>query len=173
MAAVLFGFEDLLYSWDSLVWSLTSRALRTCRFGNLRVLQLMLKPWCISRAVYQVGLQNTKPNLQPPVLQRGNPTGSLTRSCPVPTIHLGICHRCWQRGDTIDRGCLGKPQVWGWGDLLCLNTAPNSPCHGAERSKWMKIKVHCYIPFHWALDSEMQSTWAVLYPPAGSVAAQE
>ncbi|KAK2517768.1 hypothetical protein Q9233_012927 [Columba guinea] len=53
MAAVLFGFEDLLYSWDSLVWSLTSRALRTCRFGNLRVLQLMLKPWCISRAVYQ------------------------------------------------------------------------------------------------------------------------
>ncbi|KAK2517319.1 hypothetical protein Q9966_014740 [Columba livia] len=56
MAAVLFGFEDLLYSWDSLVWSLTSRALRTCRFGNLRVLQLMLKPWCISRAVYQADL---------------------------------------------------------------------------------------------------------------------
>ncbi|TFK09391.1 leucine-rich repeat neuronal protein 3 [Platysternon megacephalum] len=55
MAAVLFGFEDLLYSWDSLVWNLTSRALRTCRFGNLRVLQLMLKPWCISRAVYQAG----------------------------------------------------------------------------------------------------------------------
>ncbi|KAJ7395019.1 hypothetical protein BTVI_158947 [Pitangus sulphuratus] len=54
MAAVLFGFEDLLYSWDSLVWSLTSRALRTCRFGNLRVLQLMLKPWCISRDVYQL-----------------------------------------------------------------------------------------------------------------------
>ncbi|XP_030421413.1 FERM domain-containing protein 4A isoform X1 [Gopherus evgoodei] len=54
MAAVLFGFEDLLYSWDSLVWNLTSRALRTCRFGNLRVLQLMLKPWCISRAVYQM-----------------------------------------------------------------------------------------------------------------------
>ncbi|KAM9170316.1 FERM domain-containing protein 4A isoform 1-T1 [Pangshura tecta] len=54
MAAVLFGFEDLLYSWDSLMWNLTSRALRTCRFGNLRVLQLMLKPWCISRAVYQM-----------------------------------------------------------------------------------------------------------------------
>lgn len=64
MAAVLFGFEDLLYSWDSLVWSLTSRALRTCRFGNLRVLQLMLKPWCISRAVYQVGLQNIRPDPQ-------------------------------------------------------------------------------------------------------------
>ncbi|XP_075782178.1 FERM domain-containing protein 4A isoform X10 [Pelodiscus sinensis] len=54
MAAVIFGFEDLLYSWDSLVWNLTSRALRTCRFGNLRILQLMLKPWCISRAVYQM-----------------------------------------------------------------------------------------------------------------------
>ncbi|XP_001368719.1 FERM domain-containing protein 4A isoform X1 [Monodelphis domestica] len=54
MAAVLFGFEDLLYSWDSLVWNLTARALRTCRAGNLRVLQLMLKPWCISRAVYQM-----------------------------------------------------------------------------------------------------------------------
>ncbi|XP_034621015.1 FERM domain-containing protein 4A isoform X1 [Trachemys scripta elegans] len=54
MAAVLFGFEDLLYSWDSLVWNLTSQALRTCRVGNLRVLQLMLKPWCISRAVYQM-----------------------------------------------------------------------------------------------------------------------
>ncbi|KAI1239493.1 hypothetical protein IHE44_0012618 [Lamprotornis superbus] len=40
--------------WDSLVWSLTSRALRNCRFGNLRVLQLMLKPWCISRDVYQM-----------------------------------------------------------------------------------------------------------------------
>ncbi|XP_074050183.1 FERM domain-containing protein 4A isoform X1 [Macrotis lagotis] len=54
MAAVLFSFEDLLYSWDSLVWNLTARALRTCRAGNLRVLQLMLKPWCISRAVYQM-----------------------------------------------------------------------------------------------------------------------
>ncbi|XP_020855333.1 FERM domain-containing protein 4A isoform X2 [Phascolarctos cinereus] len=54
MAAVLFSFEDLLYSWDSLVWNLTARALRTCRAGNLRVWQLMLKPWCISRAVYQM-----------------------------------------------------------------------------------------------------------------------
>lgn len=100
MAAVLFGFEDLLYSWDSLVWSLTSRALRTCRFGNLRVLQLMLKPWCISRAVYQVGLQNTRPDPQTPVLSR-------TGSCPVPTNRFGSYHRQWDRGDTIGRGGLG------------------------------------------------------------------
>ncbi|KAM4746886.1 FERM domain-containing protein 4A isoform 1-T1 [Rhinophrynus dorsalis] len=54
MAAVILSFEDLFYSWDSLVWNLTSRALRSCRYGNLRVLQLVLKPWCISRAVYQM-----------------------------------------------------------------------------------------------------------------------
>lgn len=55
MAAGPLGSEDLLCSWDRLVWGLTSRVLRTCRGGHLRVLQLMLKPWCISRAVYQVG----------------------------------------------------------------------------------------------------------------------
>lgn len=107
MAAVLFGFEDLLYSWDSLVWSLTSRALRTCRFGNLRVLQLMLKPWCISRAVYQVGLQNTRPDPQTPVLQRGNPPGSHTGSCRVPTNRFGSHQRRWDRGDTMGRGGVG------------------------------------------------------------------
>lgn len=57
MAAGLLGSEDLLCSWDRLLWGLTSRVLRTCRGGHLRVLQLMLKPWCISRAVYQVGLK--------------------------------------------------------------------------------------------------------------------
>lgn len=95
MAAVLFGFEDLLYSWDSLVWSLTSRALRTCRFGNLRVLQLMLKPWCISRDVYQVGKQNTRPD---PKAARGRPPGSFTGSCPVPTTHFGSHKAVGQRG---------------------------------------------------------------------------
>ncbi|XP_034500234.1 LOW QUALITY PROTEIN: FERM domain-containing protein 4A [Ailuropoda melanoleuca] len=54
MAAGPLGSEDLLCSWDRLVWGLTSRVLRTCRGGHLRVLQLMLKPWCISRAVYQM-----------------------------------------------------------------------------------------------------------------------
>ncbi|XP_041623320.1 FERM domain-containing protein 4A isoform X4 [Vulpes lagopus] len=54
MAAGLLGSEDLLCSWDRLLWGLTSRVLRTCRGGHLRVLQLMLKPWCISRAVYQM-----------------------------------------------------------------------------------------------------------------------
>lgn len=107
MAAVLFGFEDLLYSWDSLVWSLTSRALRTCRFGNLRVLQLMLKPWCISRAVYQVGLQNTRPDPKTLVLQRGKPPGSRTGSCLLPTNHFGSYHRWWDREDTVSRGGLG------------------------------------------------------------------
>ncbi|XP_024593776.1 LOW QUALITY PROTEIN: FERM domain-containing protein 4A [Neophocaena asiaeorientalis asiaeorientalis] len=53
MAAGPQGSEDLLSGWDRLVWGLTCRVLRTCRGGNLRVLQLMLKPWCISRAVYQ------------------------------------------------------------------------------------------------------------------------
>ncbi|XP_049737912.1 FERM domain-containing protein 4A isoform X1 [Elephas maximus indicus] len=52
--AALLGFEDLVCSWDSLVWDLTCRALRTCGGGNLRVLQLMLKRWCLSRAVYQM-----------------------------------------------------------------------------------------------------------------------
>ncbi|XP_032956461.1 FERM domain-containing protein 4A isoform X1 [Rhinolophus ferrumequinum] len=54
MAAGALGTEDLLCSWDRLVWDLTCQALRTCRGGNLRVLQLMLKPWCFSRAVYQM-----------------------------------------------------------------------------------------------------------------------
>ncbi|XP_036082885.1 FERM domain-containing protein 4A isoform X2 [Rousettus aegyptiacus] len=54
MAAGALGTEDLLCSWDRLVWDLTCRALRTCRGGNLRVLQLMLKPWCFSRAIYQM-----------------------------------------------------------------------------------------------------------------------
>ncbi|KAI4575373.1 hypothetical protein MJG53_011576 [Ovis ammon polii x Ovis aries] len=53
MAAGPLGSEDLLSAWDRLVWGLTCRALRTCQGGNVRVLQLMLKPWCISRAVYQ------------------------------------------------------------------------------------------------------------------------
>lgn len=127
MAAVLFGFEDLLYSWDSLVWSLTSRALRTCRFGNLRVLQLMLKPWCISRAVYQVGLQNTRPDPQIPMLQRGNPPGSRTGSCPVPTNHFGSYHRQQGRGDTTGRGHLG-------GETQVLRTVVGSPM-AEHRSK--------------------------------------
>ena len=55
MAAGPLGSKDLLNAWDRLVWGLTCRALRTCQGGNVRVLQLMLKPWCISRAVYQVG----------------------------------------------------------------------------------------------------------------------
>ncbi|XP_072811435.1 FERM domain-containing protein 4A isoform X1 [Vicugna pacos] len=54
MAAGPLGSEDLLSSWDRLAWRLTRRALRTCRGGNLRGLQLVLKPWCISRAVYQM-----------------------------------------------------------------------------------------------------------------------
>ncbi|XP_067915671.1 FERM domain-containing protein 4A isoform X4 [Heterodontus francisci] len=54
MAAVLFSFEDLLYNWDSLVWNLTARALRNWRFGNLRAVQLLLRPWCVSRGVYQM-----------------------------------------------------------------------------------------------------------------------
>nr|XP_008525527.1 PREDICTED: FERM domain-containing protein 4A [Equus przewalskii] len=54
MAAGPLGSEDLLCSWDRLMWELTFRALRTCRGGNLRVLQLMLRPWCFSRAVYQM-----------------------------------------------------------------------------------------------------------------------
>ncbi|XP_026310600.1 FERM domain-containing protein 4A isoform X1 [Piliocolobus tephrosceles] len=49
MAAGLLGSEDPPWSWN-----LTCRALRTCQGGNLRVLQLMLTPWCISRAVYQM-----------------------------------------------------------------------------------------------------------------------
>ncbi|XP_042636160.1 FERM domain-containing protein 4A [Orycteropus afer afer] len=54
MAALLLGFEDLVCSWDGLVWDLTCRALKTCREGHLRVLQLMLKRWCVARAVYQM-----------------------------------------------------------------------------------------------------------------------
>ncbi|XP_073857173.1 FERM domain-containing protein 4A isoform X15 [Macaca fascicularis] len=49
MATGLLGSEDPPWSWN-----LTCRALRTCQGGNLRVLQLMLTPWCISRAVYQM-----------------------------------------------------------------------------------------------------------------------
>ncbi|XP_025786780.1 FERM domain-containing protein 4A [Puma concolor] len=54
MAGGPLGSEDLLCSRGRLVRGLTSEALRTCRGGHLRVLQLMLKPWCISRAVYQM-----------------------------------------------------------------------------------------------------------------------
>ncbi|XP_073735984.1 FERM domain-containing protein 4A isoform X2 [Callorhinus ursinus] len=54
MAAGPLGSEDLLCSWDRLVWGLTSQVLRTCRGGHLWILQLMLKPWCNSRAVYQM-----------------------------------------------------------------------------------------------------------------------
>ncbi|XP_027451164.1 FERM domain-containing protein 4A isoform X5 [Zalophus californianus] len=54
MAAGPLGSEDLLCSWDRLVWGLTSQVLRTCRGGHLRILQLMLKPWCNSTAVYQM-----------------------------------------------------------------------------------------------------------------------
>ncbi|XP_069484022.1 FERM domain-containing protein 4A isoform X3 [Ambystoma mexicanum] len=54
MAAVILSVEDLWYNWDSLVWNLTSRALRSSRFGNLRILQVLLKPWCLSRTVYQM-----------------------------------------------------------------------------------------------------------------------
>ncbi|XP_072419155.1 FERM domain-containing protein 4A isoform X3 [Chiloscyllium punctatum] len=54
MATVLFSFEDLLYNWDSLVWNFTARALRNWRFGNLRAIQLLLRPWCVSRGVYQM-----------------------------------------------------------------------------------------------------------------------
>ncbi|KAF4023205.1 hypothetical protein G4228_015118 [Cervus hanglu yarkandensis] len=60
MAAGPLGSEDLLSAWNRLVWGLTCRALRTCRGGNVRVLQLMLKPWCISRAVYQVSVSQSK-----------------------------------------------------------------------------------------------------------------
>lgn len=51
----LLGTEDLLCGGDQLVWDLTSRTLRTCGGESLRVLQLMQKLWCFSRAVYQVG----------------------------------------------------------------------------------------------------------------------
>ncbi|MXQ88356.1 hypothetical protein E5288_WYG021317 [Bos mutus] len=54
MAAGPLGSENLLNAWDRPVWGLTCRALRTCQGRNVRVLQLMLKPWCISRAVYQM-----------------------------------------------------------------------------------------------------------------------
>ncbi|XP_053113617.1 FERM domain-containing protein 4A isoform X2 [Hemicordylus capensis] len=54
MAAVLLRLEDLFYTWDSLAWNLTSRVLGTSWFRNLQVVRLMLKPWCISRAVYQM-----------------------------------------------------------------------------------------------------------------------
>lgn len=50
MAAGLLGSEDVPCSWD-----LACQVLRTCREGNLHLLQLMLKSWCIPRAVYQVG----------------------------------------------------------------------------------------------------------------------
>lgn len=54
MAAGLLGSENVPCSWD-----LACRVLRTCREGNLHLLQLMLKPWCIPTAVYQVGLKLT------------------------------------------------------------------------------------------------------------------
>lgn len=50
MAAGLLDSEDAPCSWD-----FACRVLRTCREGNLQLLQLMLKPWCIPRTVYQVG----------------------------------------------------------------------------------------------------------------------
>lgn len=122
MAAVLFGFEDLLYSWDSLVWSLTSRALRTCRFGNLRVLQLMLKPWCISRDVYQVGKQNTRPDPQTPRLQGGDLLGASqgpvlflpTTLGPTQAVgRRGCCGqgRCGRRNILVWRMVMGSPMV--------------------------------------------------------------
>uniref|UniRef100_A0A8D0U332 FERM domain containing 4A n=1 Tax=Sus scrofa TaxID=9823 RepID=A0A8D0U332_PIG len=58
MAAGPQGSEVLLSGWDRLVWCLTCRrhrwVLKTCRGGNVQVLPLMPKPWCISRAVYQM-----------------------------------------------------------------------------------------------------------------------
>lgn len=57
MVAGFFGFEDLLCSWDRLMWELIFRALRICRGGNFRVLQLMLRLWCFFRVVYQVGFE--------------------------------------------------------------------------------------------------------------------
>lgn len=59
MAAGLPDSEDVPCSWG-----LTCQALRTCRGGNFRVLLLMLKPWCISRAVYQVGPTSSYFSLQ-------------------------------------------------------------------------------------------------------------
>ncbi|XP_051007286.1 FERM domain-containing protein 4A [Acomys russatus] len=49
MAAGILGSENAPCSWD-----LACRVLRTCREGNLHLLQLILKPWCIPRAVYQM-----------------------------------------------------------------------------------------------------------------------
>ncbi|XP_078276220.1 FERM domain-containing protein 4B-like [Rhinoraja longicauda] len=49
MATVLFSFEDLLYNWDGVVWNVTARVLR-----NLRAARLLLRPWCISRGIYQM-----------------------------------------------------------------------------------------------------------------------
>ncbi|XP_058047953.1 FERM domain-containing protein 4A isoform X7 [Ahaetulla prasina] len=54
MAAVPFRFEDLLFSWHSVAWNLTSRVLGADRLRHLQIVRLMLKPWCISRAVYQM-----------------------------------------------------------------------------------------------------------------------
>ncbi|XP_041113813.1 FERM domain-containing protein 4A-like isoform X2 [Polyodon spathula] len=54
MDAVLIGFEDIFYNRDGLLWNLTSRALRSWRIMNLRAVQLMMRPRCISRAVYQM-----------------------------------------------------------------------------------------------------------------------
>ncbi|XP_020919875.1 FERM domain-containing protein 4A isoform X3 [Sus scrofa] len=60
MAAGPQGSEVLLSGWDRLVWCLTRRrrrrrwVLKTCQGGNVQVLPLMPKPWCISRAVYQM-----------------------------------------------------------------------------------------------------------------------
>ncbi|XP_033888783.3 FERM domain-containing protein 4A isoform X11 [Acipenser ruthenus] len=54
MDAILIGFEDIFYNRDGLLWNLTSRALKSWRIMNLRAVQLMLRPRCISRAVYQM-----------------------------------------------------------------------------------------------------------------------
>ncbi|XP_033881658.3 FERM domain-containing protein 4A isoform X1 [Acipenser ruthenus] len=54
MDAILIGFEDIFYNRDGLLWNLTSRVLRSWRIMNLRAVQMMLRPRCISRAVYQM-----------------------------------------------------------------------------------------------------------------------
>lgn len=115
MAAVLFGFEDLLYSWDSLVWSLTCRALRSCRVGNVRLLQLMLKPWCISRDLYQVGEQTPGQTPKPQGCRGETPWEShrvLSCSCQP----LCILHKWWDRGDAVGRGGVAEEMFWfgGW-----------------------------------------------------------
>ncbi|XP_060048181.1 FERM domain-containing protein 4A isoform X3 [Erinaceus europaeus] len=54
MAAEPLGSLNLLCAWDPLLWDLTDPALRTYLGSNLRVLWLMLKQCCFSRAIYQM-----------------------------------------------------------------------------------------------------------------------